>query len=166
MSDSVQPKDGSPPGSSVPGILQTRILDWVAICFSKAWCMLSCFSRVRLCATLWTVNHQAPLSMGFSRQEYWSGLPFPSPFLYAQPFAMWFCCFSCRTSPSIFWTEAWPCDLLWLTGINNHEKTQRFKNACALGLPSLAARKSSTTCLREDESPRSVRTLSFPYHFS
>ena len=81
-------------------------------------------------------------------------------------FAMWFCCFSCRTSPSIFWTEAWPCDLLWLTGINNHEKTQRFKNACALGLPSLAARKSSTTCLREDESPRSVRTLSFPYHFS
>ena len=36
-------------------------------------------SRVRLFATLWTVAHQAPLSMGFSRQEYWSGLPFPSP---------------------------------------------------------------------------------------
>ena len=38
-------------------------------------CMLSCFSCVQLCATLWTVAHQAPLSMGFSRQEHWSGLP-------------------------------------------------------------------------------------------
>ena len=42
-------------------------------------CMLSCFSCVQLFATLWTVAHQAPLSMGFPRQEYWSGLPFPSP---------------------------------------------------------------------------------------
>ena len=42
-------------------------------------CMLSCFSRVRLFATLWIVAHQAPLSMGFFRQEYWSGLPFPPP---------------------------------------------------------------------------------------
>ena len=41
--------------------------------------MLSCFSHVRLCATLWTAAHQAPLSMGFPRQAYWSGLPFPSP---------------------------------------------------------------------------------------
>ena len=40
--------------------------------------LLSHFSRVRLCATLWTAAHQAPLSMGFSRQEYWSGLPFSS----------------------------------------------------------------------------------------
>ena len=42
-------------------------------------CMLSCFSCIRLFETLWTVVCQAPLSMGFSRQEYWSGLPFPSP---------------------------------------------------------------------------------------
>ena len=42
-------------------------------------CLLSCFSRVQLCATPWTVAHQAPLSMGFSRQEYWSGLPCPPP---------------------------------------------------------------------------------------
>ena len=111
-----------------------------------AWCMISRFSCVWLCMTLWTVAHQAPLSTGFFRQEYWSGLPFPSPFLYAQPFAMWFCCFNCRTSPSIFWIEAWPCDLLWLTGINNPEKKNpKFENACALGLPSLAARKFSTT---------------------
>ena len=42
-------------------------------------CVLSCFSCVWLFMTLWTVAHQAPLFMGFSRQEYWSGLPFPSP---------------------------------------------------------------------------------------
>ena len=41
-------------------------------------CVLSHFSRVQLCGTLWTVDHQAPLSMGFSRQEYWSGLPCPT----------------------------------------------------------------------------------------
>ena len=42
-------------------------------------CMLSCFTRARLFATLWTVAHQTPLSVGFSRQEYWSGLPCPPP---------------------------------------------------------------------------------------
>ena len=42
-------------------------------------CVLSHFSRVRLFVTPWTVAHQAPLPMGFFRQEYWSGLPFPSP---------------------------------------------------------------------------------------
>ena len=73
------PIDGCPPGSSVPGILQARILEWVAISLSSASCMLSRFSLVRLCAILWTAAHQAPLSTGFSRQEYWSGLPFPSP---------------------------------------------------------------------------------------
>ena len=72
------PIGGSPPGSSVPGILQARTLEWVAVAFSNA-CMLSRFSRVRLSATLWTAAHQAPPSTGFSRQEYWSGLPFPSP---------------------------------------------------------------------------------------
>ena len=72
------PIDGRPPGSSIPGILQARILEWDAIFFSHA-CMRSRFSCVRLYATLWTAAHQAPLSTGFSRQEYWSGLPFPSP---------------------------------------------------------------------------------------
>ena len=105
------PMDYSPPASSVPGILQARILEWVAIPFSRessqtrdqTWvfcigrwilwhlshqgspvtgfkqqvcvCMLSCFSRAQLFATLWTIALQAPLSMGFSRQEYWSELP-------------------------------------------------------------------------------------------
>ena len=46
--------------------------------------MLSCFNRVQLCATLWAAAHQAPLSTGFPRQEYWSGLPFPSPYNYTK----------------------------------------------------------------------------------
>ena len=74
------PRDGSPPGSSVPGILQAIILEWVAISFSNA-CMLSRFSRVRLCVTPEMAAHQAPPSLGSSRQEHWSGLPFPSPSL-------------------------------------------------------------------------------------
>ena len=76
------PIDGSPPGSPVPGILQARTLEWVAISFSNAWQWknkVKLFSRVRLLATPWTAAHQAPPSMGFSRQEYWSGVPSPSP---------------------------------------------------------------------------------------
>ena len=72
------PIDGSPPGSSVPGILQARILEWVAISFSNAWkwkVKVKLLSHVQLLATPWTVAYQAPLSMGFSRQEYWSGVP-------------------------------------------------------------------------------------------
>ena len=70
------PIDGSPPGSSVPGILQARTLEWVAISFSNEWkwkMKVRSLSCVRLLATPWTAAHQAPPSMGFSRQEYWSG---------------------------------------------------------------------------------------------
>ena len=76
------PIDSSPPGSPVPGILQARTLEWIAISFSNAWTwkvkvkLLSC---VRLSATPWTAAYQAPPSMGFSRQEHWSGVPLPSP---------------------------------------------------------------------------------------
>ena len=76
------PIDGSPPGSPVPGILQARTLEWVAISFSNAWkwkVKVMSLTRVRLFATSWTAAYQAPLSMGFSRQEYWSGVPLPSP---------------------------------------------------------------------------------------
>ena len=73
------PIDGSPPGSSVPEILQARILDGLPFPSPIHACMLSCFSSIWLCATLWTAAHQAPLSTGFSRQEYWNGLPFHSP---------------------------------------------------------------------------------------
>ena len=76
------PIDGNPLGFSVPGILQARILEWVAISFSNAWkwkVKLKSLSRVRPSATPWTAAYQAPLSMGFSRQEYWSGVSLPSP---------------------------------------------------------------------------------------
>ena len=75
------PIDGSPPGSPVPGILQARTLKWVAISFSNAWQWkgkVKSLSHVRLLATPWTAAYQAPASMGFSRQEYWSGVPSPS----------------------------------------------------------------------------------------
>ena len=76
------PIEGSSPGSPVPGILQASILEWVAISFSSAWkwkVKVKSLSPVRLLATPWTAAHQAPPSMGFSRQEYWSGVPLPSP---------------------------------------------------------------------------------------
>ena len=76
------PIDGSPPGSPVPGILQARTLEWVAISFSNAWqwkLEVILLSHVWFFATLWAAAYQAPPSVGFSRQEYWSGVPLPSP---------------------------------------------------------------------------------------
>ena len=76
------PMDSSPPGSAIPGILQARTLEWVAISFSSAWkwkVKVKSLSHVWLFMTPCTAAHQAPLSVGFSRQEYWSGVPLPSP---------------------------------------------------------------------------------------
>ena len=75
------PINGSPPGSPVPGILQARTLEWVAISFSSAWkwkVKVKSLSRVWLLATPWTVAYLAPPSVGFSRRKYWSGVPLPS----------------------------------------------------------------------------------------
>ena len=75
------PIDSSRPGSAVPGILQARTLEWVAISFSIAWKLkekVKSLSSVRLIATPWTAAYQAPPSMGFSRPEYWSGVPLQS----------------------------------------------------------------------------------------
>ena len=84
------PIDGSPPGSPIPGILQARTLEWVAISFSNAWKWKvkgKSLSGVQLLATPWTAAYQAPLSMGFSRQEYWSGVPLPSLiYMYSLPY--------------------------------------------------------------------------------
>ena len=80
------PIDGSPPGSPVPGILQARTLERVAISFSdasKGKVKVKLLSHVRLSATPWTAAYQAPLSMEFSRQEYWSGVPSPSLAVHA-----------------------------------------------------------------------------------
>ena len=98
------PIDSSPPGSSVPGILQARILERVAISFSNAWkwkVKVKSLSHIQLCTTPWTVTYQAPLSVGFSRQEYWSGLPCLSP--------------ACQNS--LFFTISW--SLLKLTSIES-----------------------------------------------
>ena len=81
------PTDCSLPGSSVPGILQARTLEWVSISFSNAWewkVKVKLLSHVRLLATPWTTAYQAPPSTGFSRQEYWSGVPLPSPMASAR----------------------------------------------------------------------------------
>ena len=72
----VTPKDTSPPGSPIPGILQARTLEWVVISFSNAWkwkVKVKSLNRIRLLATPWTAAYQAPPPIGFSRQEYWVG---------------------------------------------------------------------------------------------
>ena len=86
------PTDGSPPGSPVPGILQARTLEWAAIS-SNAWkwkVKVKSLSRFRLFATPWNAAYQAPPSIGFSRQEYWSGVPLPSP-LHPLASSKWKC---------------------------------------------------------------------------
>ena len=114
-----EPIDGSPPGSPVPGILQARTLECVSISFSNAWkwkVKVKSLSRIRLLATPWTAAHQAPPPMGFSRQEYWSGVPLPS---------LWYLLYICKlpliinTLPSLtylqflasFWSICLP--LFW-----------------------------------------------------
>ena len=83
------PIDVSPPGSHTPGILQARTMEWVAISFSNAWkwkVKEKSLSRVQLFATPWIAARQAPPSMEFSRQEYWSGVPLPSGCAYSLKF--------------------------------------------------------------------------------
>ena len=75
------PIDGSQQGSPIPGILQAKVLEWVAISFTNAWkwkVKVKSLSHVQLLASPWTAAYQAPLPMGFSRQEYSSGVPLPS----------------------------------------------------------------------------------------
>ena len=81
------PIEGSPTGFAIPGILQARILEWVAISFSSAgkWKVkVESLSCVQLFETPWTVAYQAPPSMGFPRQDYRSGVPLPSPNVYGK----------------------------------------------------------------------------------
>ena len=79
------PIDGSPPGSTVPGILQARTLEWIAISFSNAWkwkVKVKSLSRVRLFETPWTAAYQAPPSMGFfqARVLEWGAIASPKLF--------------------------------------------------------------------------------------
>ena len=87
VSDSVRPHRRQPTKLPVPGILQARTLEWVAISFSNAWkwkVKVKSLSHVRLLATPWTTGYQAPPSMGFSRQKYWSRVPLPSLSLHLE----------------------------------------------------------------------------------
>ena len=86
------PIDGSPPGSSIPGILQARTLGWVAIYFSNEWkwkVKVKSLSCAWLLAAPWTVAYKAPPSVRFPRQEYWSGVPLPSPSKVIRPNQKW-----------------------------------------------------------------------------
>ena len=86
------PIDGSPPGSPVPGILQARTLEWIAISFSNEWkwkVKVKSLGCVLLLATPWTAAYQPPPPMGFSRQEYWSGVPLPSPLKILVLYSSW-----------------------------------------------------------------------------
>ena len=76
------PMDCSLPGSSVHGIFQAKVLEWVPLPSPLCESESEVLSRIRIVATPWTAAYQAPPSMGFSRQEYWSGLPLPSPWLH------------------------------------------------------------------------------------
>ena len=92
VSDSSDPMDCSLPGFSIHGILQARTLEWVAISFCNAWKWkekVKSLSRVWLLGTPWTAAYQAPPSMGFARQEYWSGVPLPSPRFTFKPPKIW-----------------------------------------------------------------------------
>ena len=113
------PIDSSPAGSPIPGILQARTLEWGATAFSNAWkwkVKVKSLSRVRLLATQWTLAHQAPPSMGFSRQEYWSEVPLPSPvdgytvcFIPSKIMStLWF---SVSISVRLQERKAWVCDV-------------------------------------------------------
>ena len=109
------PIDGSPPGSPIPEILQARTLEWVAISFSSAWkwiVKVKSLSRVGLLATPWTAAYQAPLSLGFSRQEYWSGLPLPSPFPMLGKFFT--IIFSNSLSHPLFFSSSLGTPIIWM----------------------------------------------------
>ena len=100
------PIDGSPLGYSVPGILQARMLEWVAISFSNSreWKVkVKSLSCAQLLATPWTAAYQAPPSMGFSREEYWSGLP-----------RLWFFLLSCMDVRVGLWKKLSTKELMLL----------------------------------------------------
>ena len=117
----VTPKTVAYQAPPIPGILQARTLEWVAISFSNAWkwkVKVKSLSRVRLLATSWTAAYQAPPSMGFSRQEYWSGVPLPSPSsAYTAPQ---------RTFPWPWQVKLYPFILCPCSQFSSLQRTQHF----------------------------------------
>ena len=125
------PMDCSLPGSSVHRIFQARTLEWVAISFCNAWkwkVKVKSLSRARLFPTPWTAAYQVPLSMGFSRQEYWSGVPIVTVPKYFKDSRFLFCKYtyisfqihqfsSVQFSRSVMSDSLWPCGLLHLLNL-------------------------------------------------
>ena len=115
------PIDSSPPDSPIPGILQARTLEWVAISFSNAWkwkMKLKSLSHVWLLAISWTAAYQTPPSMGFSRQENCSGVPLPSPrcplvrgFISGLSILFHWSIFLCASTTLSWWL--WLCSRAW-----------------------------------------------------
>ena len=118
------PIDGSPPGSPVPGILQTRTLEWVAIAFSNAWkwkVKVKSLSRVPLLATPWTAAHQAP-SMGFPGKSTGVGaIAFSKPDTTGKLVKEWNSC------------QAWTCSVASFSAELDSVAAQGC--ACIPGLP-------------------------------
>ena len=105
------PMDCSLPGFSIHGILQARTLEWVAISFSNAWkwkVKVKSLGRVWLLVTPWAAAYQAPPSMGFSGQQYWSGVPLPSPIKYYSAIKK-----KKKMTLSQFWWGDWTWSLLY-----------------------------------------------------
>ena len=122
------PIDGSPPGSIVLGILQARTLEWAAISFSNAWkwkMKVKLPSHVRLLATPRTTAYQAPPPMGFSRQEYWSGVPLPSP---SHPLR-----YGHRPLFSLLLTKSWVLSLL--SSLKHLQKEEDLQMYCMQTIP-------------------------------
>ena len=114
---------GSPPGSPVPGILQARTLEWAAVSCSNAWKWkekVKSLSRVQLLETPWTAAHQAPPSMGFSRQEYCSGVPLP--FSNNDYTCLWFKLWEVLIRGASWWF--WALIFLSLSRTNNNKSIQ------------------------------------------
>ena len=112
--------DGSPPGSPVPGILQARTLEWVAISFSSGWkwkMKVKSLSHVRLLANPWTAAYQLPPSKGFSRQGYWSGLPLPSLSVYSEGSAI------------LLWSTWWEFKSIFIH-YAGHPGSVQLENSC------------------------------------
>ena len=158
------PIDGSPPGSPVPGILQARTLEWVAISFSNVWkwkVKVKSLSRVWPSATPWTAAPQAPPSMGFSRQEYWSGVPLPSPQERHKPGQSEHPMFQAE------WLAHYQARLMRLNSGGYWERETFFlpegsRPRAALGYPDIPWEESWEKCRARRQRDRALMTLSEP----
>ena len=164
------PIDGSPPGFPVPGILQARTLECVAISFSNVWKWKvkgKSLSRVRLLATPWIAAYQAPPSMGFSKQEYWSGVPLPSP-IQVILLAIWqLLPYQCFWRP-MKWRKPTSQKKKNQHGVDGRNETRLPYRYCALGghRRTSRAQRILSTCWICSLCEHSSSCIPLPMHFS